>query len=81
MREVSRLTGIPEATLSGYANGAEPSKMQHVRVLARFFGISMEELLYGDSEPPTLHNVKTEPVFSGWLRVKIEKAIPDEPET
>lgn len=49
MRALSRATGIPEATLSGYANGAEPAKMQHLRSLAKFFKITIDELLYCDS--------------------------------
>jgi transcriptional regulator with XRE-family HTH domain len=78
LRELSRATKIPEPTLSGYMNGAEPGKINHIRILARFFGISMETLLYGqDDRPPTLEDVLTEQIFSGWLRVKIERAIPD----
>ncbi len=47
MRSVSRQTGIPEATLSGYLHGAEPSKTDHIRKLCRFTGSCMEDLLYG----------------------------------
>ena len=42
------------------------------------FGISMEALLFGeDDRPPTLDQVLTEGVFEGWLKVKIERAIPN----
>ena len=78
LRQLSRATKIPEPTLSGYLNGAEPGKINHIRILARFLGISMESLLYGeDDRPPTLEEVLTEQVFSGWLKVKIERAVPD----
>jgi hypothetical protein len=29
-----------------------------------------------DSRPPTLNDVLTEGIFEGWLKVKIERAVP-----
>ena len=77
MRELSRATKVPEATMSGYLNGSEPGKLQHVRAISKFFGVPMETLLYGDDDrPPTLDEVFTEGIFEGWLKVKIERAVP-----
>jgi len=76
-RELARQTGIPQSTLNNYLSGREP-KVDNVLVLAKFFGTSMEYLLYGvDDRPPTLDDVLTEGIFDGWLRVKIERAIPN----
>lgn len=78
LRELSKQTKVPQPTLSSYLAGAGSSKPQHIRALAKFFGVSMEFLLFGeDDRPPTLEEVLTEHVFDGWLRVKVERAIPN----
>lgn len=76
-RELSRHTKVPPSTLSSLLAGGKPQKLEHILSLAEFFGTSMEALLYGvDRRLPTLEEVATEGVFEGWLKVKIERAIP-----
>ncbi len=78
LRDLAKRTGVPQPTLSSYLAGAGTGKPEHIRALAKFFGVSMEVLLFGvDDRPPTLEDVLTEEVFQGWLRVKIERAIPN----
>lgn len=75
--ELSRSTGIPAATLSSLTSGGQSQKPEHLLALARYFGVSIETLLFGeDDRPPTLDDVLTDGLFDGWLRVRIEKAIP-----
>lgn len=77
-RQIAREVGIPQSTLNNYLSGRGPTKPEQIHALAQFFGVSMEALLFGeDSRPPTLSEVLTEGLFDGWLRVKIERAIPD----
>lgn len=76
--ELSRKTKIPTSTLSNLLAGGKPQKLEHILVLAEYFGTSMEMLLYGsDRRPPSLDEVLTEGIFSGWLKVEIKRAIPD----
>lgn len=76
VRELARETGVPQATISGFLSGGGVSKPVHIRTLAKFFGVSMEYLLFSEDErEPALSEVATEEFFDGWLRVTIHKAI------
>ena len=78
LRQLTKETGVPQATLSSYLAKGGTSKPEHIRALANYFGCSMEWLLFGeDTRKPTLDEVLTEGVFEGWLKVKIERAIPN----
>lgn len=77
-REVSRSTGVPQATLNSFLQGGSSQKPEHVLALAKYFGVSMEFILFGESaNEPTLNELSLEPLFNGWLKVRIERAIPD----
>lgn len=77
VRELARETGIAQSTLNALVQGRAPSKPEHLLSLSRFFGCSVEFLLTGtDQRPPTLEEVFTQDVFEGWVRIKIERAIP-----
>ena len=76
--EVVKATGIPAATFSSLTSGGQSQKPEQLLAICRYFGTSIEFLLFGeDLRSPTLDEVLTEGVFSGWLKVTIEKAIPD----
>ena len=76
-RQVAREVGIPQSTLNNYLSGRGPTNPAQIHALAQYFGTSMEFLLFGeDTRPPTLDEVFTQGIFDGWLRVKIERAIP-----
>ena len=77
-RELARQTGIPQSTINNFLVGKGPHKPEQVLTLAKYFGTSMEFLLFGeDTKTPTLDDVFTEGIFEGWLKVKIERAIPN----
>lgn len=77
-RELSRQTGIAQSTINNFLSGRGPQKPEQILIIARYFGTSMEFLLFGeDSRQPTLDDVFTEGLFEGWLKVKIERAIPN----
>lgn len=76
-RELARQVGIPQSTLNNYLSGRGPTKPEQILAIAKYFNVSMELLLFGeDDRPPTLNDVLTEGLFEGWLKVKIERAIP-----
>lgn len=76
-RELSRATGVPQSNLSSLLSGRGTNKPEQIQAIAEYFGISMEFLLFGESQStPTLQELLTEEVFEGWLKVKIERAIP-----
>jgi len=77
-RQVAREAGLPQSTLNNYLSGRGPNRPEQIHALAKYFGCSMEFLLFGeDSRPPSFDEVLTEGLFEGWLKVKIEKAVPN----
>ncbi len=77
IRELSRRTKVPASTLSNLLSGANVQKIEHVLTLSEFFGVTMEHLLFGkSSKKPTIEEMDLEHIFSGWLKVKIERAVP-----
>lgn len=76
-REVSRSCGIPQSTITNFLSGRGPHKPEQILKLANYFGCSLEFLLFGeDSRPPTLDEILTENIFDGWVRIKVERAVP-----
>lgn len=82
-QELSNETGVSASTLKGWTlPKANPRNMDQVRRVAQVLGVSFEYLIFGeDSEdlPRSLEEVLTEPVYDGWLKVKIERMIPNRP--
>ncbi len=77
VRQLSKETGIPQSTLSSYLAGRALSNPLQVSAVAQYLGVSLDYLLFGE-EPlaSSLESILTEEVFSGWLKVKVERAIP-----
>lgn len=84
-RELSRQTDIPQSTISSMLSPKKAHsahRPEHLRNLSRFFGVTLEYLLWKEDPPNVaLEQLLTETLYSGWLKVKIERAItvsPDE---
>lgn len=76
IRSLSKKTGVPHTTISFWLRRGGGGKPEHIRAVARFFGVSMETLLFGeDAQAITFENVATQEMFEGWLHVVIKKAI------
>ncbi|HMN70018.1 MAG TPA: helix-turn-helix transcriptional regulator [Bdellovibrionales bacterium] len=79
--KLSRETSVPAATLNSFLHGGKSTKPEHLLALSRFFGISIEQLLFGEIEPQPqfdaalLDRVATEELFEGWVKVRVERAI------
>ncbi|MCB0362221.1 MAG: helix-turn-helix transcriptional regulator [Bdellovibrionales bacterium] len=69
---------IPKSTLSTYLSGKKESySPDHLGSLSSYFSVTTDYLLFGEeSDSALLNTLPTEGVFEGWLRVKIERAIP-----
>jgi transcriptional regulator with XRE-family HTH domain len=48
LSNLSRATGVPKQTIHNWLCGTEPKTLDHVRAVARFFNMGIEELCYGD---------------------------------
>lgn len=79
MKNLSKAVGIPHSTLSTYfASKKATYQAEHLIALSEYFGVSTDYLLTGKhSGTKSLNALKTENIFSGWVRLKIERAIPD----
>ena len=79
LRKLSQEVKIPQATLSSYLAGKkETYAPKHLQSLATYFNTSIDYLLFGKGKKkPNLKGLPTEKLFAGWLKVSIERAIPE----
>lgn len=76
LKKVSSGAGVPISTLSEAVNGRMLSA-KHLLSLSRYFQTSIEYLLTGQqSRALDLTTMISEPLFAGYLKVKIERIIP-----
>ena len=73
IKEVAKATGVPNSTLSEWLNNRTPKNPEQVRSVAKFLGVSLHFLLFGeeDSEEP-LHKLLKEDVFNGTFEINIK---------
>jgi transcriptional regulator with XRE-family HTH domain len=77
-RTLSQATGVPQSSISAMCAGRNSQRPEALLSISKFFGVSIEFLLFGeDDAAPTLATILSEEVFSGYLKVKIERLIPD----
>ena len=50
LTELSRETGVPKQTIHNWLCGTEPKTLDHVRSVAKYFGLTIEDLCYGDTD-------------------------------
>ncbi len=74
IKEVAKATGVPNSTLSEWLNNRTPKNPEQVRSVAKFLGVSLHFLLFGeeDSEEP-LHKLLKEDVFNGTFEINIKR--------
>ena len=76
---LSKECNIPKSTLSTYLSGGKKASYSpdHLLALSNFFSVTTDFLLFGtESDFSFLNTLPTEGVFEGWLKVKIERAVP-----
>lgn len=75
--KLSKKIGIPNSTLASYLSGVKASyNPSHLLLLAEHFNVSLEYLLTSkDSSAVGLKSLPLEKIFSGYLKVNIERVI------
>ena len=82
VRQLAKDCKLPVSTISSYLSGKKSSySPEHLECLADFFGVSIDYLLFGKNPNASLNSVFTEPVFNGWLKVTVERAVPSKKKT
>jgi transcriptional regulator with XRE-family HTH domain len=73
-KEISRVTGVPATTIAEWANDRTPKNPEQIRQVAKFLGISVHYLLFGeeDSQDP-IAKVFKEDIFSGTFEISIKR--------
>lgn len=77
-RALAKELKMPHSTLASYLTGKKASySADHIGLIANYFKVSSDFLLFGKQNPlAALNELTTEGLFEGWLKVKIERAIP-----
>lgn len=71
LSQVARKLGINKSTLHNYCNGIEPKALSTVKLLADYFGVSVQELLF--SEKIDVTELRIIGQIEGQFKVLIEK--------
>ena len=60
MTDLSKATSVPLSTLHGWTQGVEPKKIEQVKNVADFFGVTLDFIFYGieSEEIETENNFK-----------------------
>lgn len=82
-RELSRATGIAQSTVASMLSASKGQhRIEHLATLADYFGVTLDFLAFGeDGASPSWNDALTEGLYEGWLKVKIERAIPSATKT
>jgi len=54
---LAKATGVPKQTIHNWLCGTEPKTLDHVRAVAKHFGLGIEELCYGETEKIRKKNI------------------------
>lgn len=76
-RALARGAGVPQTTVNRLMNGGEPGNINHLIKLADFFECSLDQLLGRRTGIEALDSILTEQLYSGWLHVRVTRAVPD----
>jgi hypothetical protein len=71
---LARRSGVPKQVLSLWLAGTEPRKLSHIKRVAQCFGLTVDELCFGERVSPSRDDEWIEGVFEG--RVRRVKALP-----
>lgn len=74
LKEISKATGVPATTLAEWQVNRTPKNPVQVRAVAKFLGISLHYLLFGeeDSQEP-ISKIMKEDFFSGTFEINIKR--------
>ena len=74
LKEISKATGVPATTLAEWQSNRTPKNPNQVREVAKFLGVSIHYLLFGeeDSQEPIQKIIK-EDFFQGTYEISIKR--------
>lgn len=74
LKEISRATGVPATTLAEWQANRTPKNPHQVRAVAKFLGVSMHFLLFGeeDGQEP-IQKILKEEFFQGTFEISIKR--------
>lgn len=77
-KSLAKEIGVPPSTISSYLAGKKATySPEHLAAISQYFEVTVDYLLFGKGlDVPSLNTIQTEDIFEGWLKVKIERAIP-----
>ncbi|MBI2521549.1 MAG: helix-turn-helix transcriptional regulator [Bdellovibrio sp.] len=80
LRKLAKMTAIPLSTLGSYTSGKKSSySPEHLVKLSDVFDVSVDYLLLGtERKSINLNNLKLEELFAGFVKLKIERVIPED---
>jgi len=75
-KKLSEMSGVPASTIKTWSSGIEPKSMTAARKVARALGVSVEYLVFGETDKQqNLAEILTTQLFSGWCKVTIEMPV------
>lgn len=79
LKALSKASGIPLSTLGSYtASSKSAYRPEHIAKLCDYFNVTSDFLLFGETNgSEALGALLTEQVFDGFLKVRVERVIPN----
>lgn len=73
--QLSRSTGVPQQTLSNWLLGLEPRNLNQVKIIAKYFKVSIDYLAYGEEPKQELHKLDDykEEIYAGIFEVVLRR--------
>lgn len=74
---LSKATGVPNSTLSTWLlPSARPKDLRHLKAVADYFQVCIEDLLFDEFPPVVLNALRSEAILDGYYRLRLEKVLP-----
>jgi transcriptional regulator with XRE-family HTH domain len=74
LKEISKATGVPATTLAEWQANRTPKNPSQVRAVAKFLGVSLHFLLFGEEDGQELvQKILKEDLFHGVFEISIKR--------
>lgn len=75
LTELAKETGVPKQTIHNWLCGTEPKSLGHVRPVAKYFDLTIEELCFGDEEKKSVSEKSTFETYEEEIKAGIFEVI------
>lgn len=80
LAKLSKSTGVPKQTIHNWLTGTEPKNLSHLKKVATYFDLSIDELCYGENlkqkGPESLGKYRDE-IYAGIFEVVLRRVRKD----